>query len=92
MVKEDLYNMWQHGITWSQNCKNENICNDDNMMCASVWFEFFVGLLQCQNPWYMGGECDNKDWDLNREHPFPKVLGYKRRKGIKEVDVTEFKM
>jgi hypothetical protein len=34
-------------------------------MHASVWFEVFGGLFQCQNPWCMGGKRDNKVWDLN---------------------------
>ena len=59
-------------------------------MCASVWFEFFDGLLQCQNPWYVRGKCDNKEGELNWEHRFPKVLGYERS-GIKEGDITEIK-
>ena len=37
---------------------------DDNVMCASVWFECFGGLFWSQNPWYMGGKCDNKECNL----------------------------
>ena len=33
-----------------------NTYNDDNVMCASFWFEMFGGFFWCQNPWYMGGE------------------------------------
>ena len=61
-------------------------------MRVSVWFDFFDGLLQCQNTWYMGGKRDNEEWDLSWEHPFPKVSGYKRRNDIKEVDITEFRV
>ena len=42
--------------------------NDDDVMSASVWFVLFGGQLQCQNPWYMGGKCDNKEGDLNWEY------------------------
>ena len=28
------------------------------------------------NPWNKGEKCDNKEWDLNKEHPFPRILGY----------------
>ena len=37
----------------------------------------------------MGGKCDNKKGDLNLEHPFSRVSGYKRGSGIKEGDITE---
>ena len=70
------------GITQSQHCSNEN---DDNMMIASLWFEFFGGLFQCQNPRYMRGRCDNKKEDLNRAHPFPRIWGYKKGNDITEV-------
>ena len=39
----------------------------------------------------MGGKRDNKDWNLNLEHPFPRVSRYKRKSDIKEVDIMEFK-
>ena len=61
-------------------------------MHVSVWFEFFSGLFLCQTLWYMGGKCDNKDWDLNCEHPFSKVSGYKRRSDVKEFDIMEFRL
>ena len=32
----------------------------------------------------MVGNCDNKERDLNCEHPFPTVLGY-NRSGVKEL-------
>lgn len=43
-------------------------------MGASMWFEFFGGFfdVRIHDIW----ECDNKDGDLNLEHPFPRVLGY----------------
>ena len=31
-------------------------------MHVSIWFEIFDGLSQCQNPWHMGGERDNKEY------------------------------
>ena len=33
-------------------------------MHVSMWFEFFGGLFDVKNPWYMGGKCDNKEGDL----------------------------
>ena len=36
----------------------------------------------------MGGKPENKELDLNLEHPFAIVYGYKRRSDIKEVDIT----
>ena len=57
-------------------------------MRVNVSFELCSGLFQCQNPWYMGEICDNKEWDLNWEHPFVGVSGYKRRSDIREVDIT----
>ena len=41
-------------------------------MHASVWFEFFDGLCQFQNPRYMKNKHDiNKTWDLNWETSIP---------------------
>ena len=37
-------------------------------------------------------KCDNKKWDLNYEHPFPRVLGYKRVYDIMEVDIMKFRV
>ena len=37
----------------------------------------------------MGGTRDNKEWELNWEQPFPRILGYKRKSDIKEVDIME---
>ena len=42
---------------------NDDNDKDDNMSCVRVWFEFLDGLLRCQNPWYMRGNCDNKEGD-----------------------------
>ena len=39
--------------------------NNDNVMGASMWFEFFEELFQCQDSWYMGGKRDNKEKYLN---------------------------
>ena len=49
--------------------------NDDNVMRASVWFEFFDDLFWCRNPWFMGGNCDNKEWDSNWEYLYLRDLG-----------------
>jgi hypothetical protein len=40
----------------------------------------------------MGGECDNKEEQLNLEHLFLGRLRYKRGSDIKEGDITEVKM
>ena len=61
-------------------------------MRASLWFEIFGDLFQCQNPWYMGGKPDNKEWGLNGEPPLHMVLGYNRRSDIKEANITEFRV
>ena len=37
----------------------------------------------------MGGNCDNKEGILRYEHPFPRVLGYKRGSDIKKGDITK---
>ena len=36
--------MWHYEITQTQHCNNDNIDNDDSILCANVWFEFFGGL------------------------------------------------
>ena len=38
----------------------------------------------------MGGKRDKEWLRLSWEHPFPRVLEYKRRNGIKEVDIMDF--
>ena len=30
--------------------------------------------------------------EINQEHPFPRVWGYKRRSDIKEVDIIKFRV
>jgi hypothetical protein len=41
-----------------------------------VWVDFFGGLHSWQISWCKGEKRDNKEWDLNYEHPFPRVSGY----------------
>jgi hypothetical protein len=36
--------MRHFGITQNQHCNNDNNYNDDDVMCASVWFGFCNGL------------------------------------------------
>ena len=48
----------------------------DTWRIARVWVDFFVGLHWWQNSWYKREKGDNKEWDLNYEHPFPRVLEY----------------
>ena len=81
--------MWHCGISQSQHCNNDNNDKDDNVMRAMVWLEFFDGILQCHNPWYMGKQCDNKEWFLSKAHPFSNVLVYKRGNHIMEGNITE---
>ena len=40
----------------------------------------------------MEGKHDNKELDLNKEHLFPRVSGYKRWIDNKEVHIMEFKV
>ena len=55
-----------------------------------VCFKSFGGWFECRHPWYMGRKHDNKEWDINWEHLFPKVSRLiKIRRDIKEVDITE---
>jgi len=61
-----------------------------HVMCASTWFEFYGGLLKCQNLCYMGGKCDNKERDINRTRMLPRVLGYERRSDITEGKVYQY--
>ena len=42
--------------------------------------------------WYMEGECDNKERNLNWEHMFSRILGYMRGSDIKEGDIAEVKV
>jgi hypothetical protein len=58
-------------------------------MHAAMWFELVVYFHVKLNPWCMGGKRDNKERDLNRKHPFPRVSIYKRRSDMKEVDITD---
>ena len=53
---------------------------------ACGFFIFFEWFFLCQNLWYMGGKCDNKERDSLWEHLFPRVLEYKRSDSI-ECDV-----
>jgi hypothetical protein len=60
--------------------------------CKSV-VDFFDGLHLWQNkPWYKGKKCDSKEWDLNEEHPFPRVLGYQTTTNITRVDIMKFRV
>ena len=61
-------------------------------MCASVWFEFFGNLFYFQFPWFIGGERDKKEWDLNCENPFSRVSWYKRKSDIKKIEFMEFRV
>ena len=46
----------------SQHCNDDNNGNDDNVMCASVWFEFFGAFVLISNHVVYGREiCDQKE-------------------------------
>jgi hypothetical protein len=59
-------------------------------MRANMWFEFYGGLLECQNSRYMGAKCDNNKGDINRTRVLPRVLGYKRGSDITEGRVYQY--
>jgi hypothetical protein len=40
---------WMHDNRHYEKIQSQ-YCIDDNVMCASVWDEFYAGLFQCQNP------------------------------------------
>ncbi len=44
------------------------------------------------NPLYMGGQCDNKEGDLNSKHPIHMILEYKRRSDMEEGDITKVRV
>ena len=56
--------------------EEEGIPHIDTEHNARMWVDLFGGLHEWQDLWYMGEKYDNKEWDLNYEHPFPRVLGY----------------
>jgi hypothetical protein len=58
----ELVTLWKN--TESQHCDNDNNDNDDNVMCVSVWFEFFGGLMSKPVIYVVEGTCPNKEGDL----------------------------
>ena len=81
--------MWHHGITQIQHSDNDNDHNDDDVMRASVWLKFLVVYLNVNTHDLWEENMTKKEWDLNWEHPFPRVSGYERRSDIKKVEITE---
>jgi hypothetical protein len=62
---------------------------------GTMWECGLTSLVVCikwQISWYKGEKCDNKEWDLNYQHPSPRVLGYYRVCDIMRVDITEFRV
>ena len=70
-----IYPTLNKWLQWLQSCKR--------VVCILWWIAFM------SKPLIYGREMCNKEWDLNWEHPFPRVLRYKRRNNIKEVDTME---
>ena len=64
----------------------------DTCRNARVWVDFFGGSHEWQNSWCKGEKGDNKEWELNYAHPFPRVSGYQRVSDIMEVDISEFRV
>lgn len=63
------------------------------MIHVTMWFKFFEWYTLLSNMWYLGGKLDNtRKWELNWEHLFPRVLGYRKRVNIKLVDITKFRL
>ena len=39
--------------------------NNDNVLHAIVWFDFYGGLFELWSMWYIGGERDKKERDVH---------------------------
>ena len=76
MIK-NYCSVWHHGTTQSQHPNNDNNYNDDNVMCASVWFEYFGGLLKSK-PMIYGKEM----WQRRKLKLSTSVWRYKRGSDI----------
>lgn len=61
----------------------------NNTKCSiaimTMWCLTLDGLLQCPNPWYVRGKCDNEEEDLHWEHLFFRVSWYKRGVTLRRV-------
>jgi hypothetical protein len=73
-----LWNNWKSTLQWWQ----PDACK------RLAWLLWWFILMS--KPVIYGEKRDNKEWDLNWEHS--RVPGYKRRSGIKEVDIMEFRV
>ena len=62
------------------------------MITWCVWLNSLVICFNVKTCDIWERKHDNKEWDLNWEHLFPRVLGYKKKSDIKEVDDREFRV
>jgi hypothetical protein len=61
-------------------------------VCECVVWKLVVYYTMKKKPCYMGGKHEANKWDLNWEHPFPRVLRKKRSSGIEHVDTIKFRV
>ena len=58
-----------------------------------MWGYGLTSLVVCINDKFSDiRESDNKEWDLNHEHLFPRVSGNRRVCDIMDIDITKFKV
>ena len=60
---------------WHKKYKNKKVTLHiiDTWHNARVCVDFFSSSYYWRNSWYKGEKCDNKEWNLNYKHPFPRV-------------------
>ena len=73
-IHAPTFNKWHKKK--KNNNNNKKLTLHINMAQLKMWVVFFSGLHYRQSLWYKGEKCDSKEWDLNYEHPFPRVSGY----------------
>ena len=72
---------WTHARTFTkwQQKKKKKKKTLHMLTYGAMWRCGLTSLMVCiwwQILWYKGEKCDNKEWDLNYKHPFPRVLEY----------------
>ena len=83
--------LWQPTSMWYWGLHEFND-DDDNVMCANVWFEFFGGLFWWQNPWYIRGKYGHKEGHVKWANLLCRVWGCKRGSDITEGDITDVRV
>lgn len=63
--------MWHYGVIQSRHCKN------DTWFVQAFALNYLVHYFM-SNPWYLRGQCSDKEGYFNWAYPSPMVLGYKR--------------